>query len=392
MAHLRIAGVVIGLAACISVAASSPRPTASLTIEGDEIQPAAAPVVLKLRVRNTGAARMSYWCSGPGEYPDASDYVATVERVDEAEPPQAIIFTNGQKPGGDGLAMDLRPNRSLTFPVTLGLLAPGRYRITVTGAGSRSNNVLIWPETVSERAFRFEVRHDNELSAARDAEMIARVRANDPFARYLSATWPRRAVRDALVADVTGDDVVAADRAADGLWGDAEPAKVDGPLVARAILKHLKPPPDGCDIGLMTRLTRVSQPVESDELKTAMTKLILARPEGSIRQAAAASLDHVSAKVATKLLELANAGALPITDADQRARHDAALLGAMLELARSADRHERKLAYRALVDFPSNQAALDTLRAGLMDPDPECQSVANTAMGVITKWQATTQP
>jgi hypothetical protein len=391
MAHLRIAGVVVVLAACIS-AAASPRPTASLTIGGDAVQPAGTPIVLKLLIRNTGAARMSYWCSGPGEYPDASDYVATVERVGNSDPPQKLILANGQKPGADGLAIDLAPKRSLEFPATLGPLAPGTYRITVTGAGFASNNVVTWPATVSEMALQFEVRHDNDLSAAWDTKMIARVRANDPFARYLSATWARRAVRDALVADVTGDDVVAADRAADGLWGDAEPAKVDGPLVARLIVKHLKPPPEGCDIGLMTKLTRVSQSVESDELKTAMTQLILARPEGSIRQAAAASLDHVSARVATKLLELANAGALPITDADQRARHDAALLGAMLELARSADVHERKVAYRALVDFPSNQAALDTLRAGLMDPDPGCQSVANTAMGVITKRQATTQP
>lgn len=391
MAHLRIAGVVVGLAACISTAAS-PRPTASLSIRGDAIQPAGTPIVLKLLIRNTGAARMSYWCSGPGEYPDASDYIATVERVGDTDPPQKLILANGQKPGADGLAIDLAPKRSLEFPATLGPLAPGTYRVTVTGAGSASSNVLTWPATVCDIPFQFEVRHDNDLSAARDANTIARVRANEPFARYLSATWPRRAVREALVADLSGDDVVAADRAADGLWGDAEPAKVDGPLVARTILKHLKPPPEGCDIGLMTKLTRVSQSVQSDELKTAMTKLILARPEGSIRQAAAASLDRVSALTATKLLQLPNAGALPMSEAEQRARHDAALLGAMLELARSADRHERKLAYRALVDFSSNQAALDTLRAGLMDPDPECQSVANTAMGIITKRQATTQP
>jgi hypothetical protein len=391
MAHLRIAGVVVGLAACIS-AAASPRPTASLTIVGDPIQPAGTPIVLKLLIRNTGAARMSYWCSGPGEYPDASEYVATVEKIGDIGPHQRLILNNGQKPGADGLAIDLAPKRSLEFPATLGPLAPGTYQIWVTGADFATNNVVTWPATASDVAFQFEVRHDNDLAAAWDSNMIARVRANDPFARYLSATWPRRAVRDALVADVTGDDVVAADRAADGLWGDAAPAKVDGPLVARAILKHLKPPSEGCDIGLMTRLTRASQAVESDDLKTAMTQLILARPEGSIRKAAAASLDRVSALTATKLLELPNAGALPITEAEQRARHDAALLGAMLELARSADRHERKLAYRALVDFPSNQAALDTLRAGLMDPDPECQKVANTAMGVITKRQATTQP
>jgi hypothetical protein len=391
MFHWRIAGVLIGLATCVSVAAS-PTPVASLTIQGDPVQSVGAPVVLNLLIRNTGAARMSYWCCGPGEYPDASDFVAMVARVGDQGLPQRIVLTNGQQPGASGRAMEVGPRRSVEFPVTIGLLLPGSYRITVFGARIDSASVVTWPATSTKKAFEVEVRHDNDLAASRDAQIIKRVRANDPFARYLAATWPRRAVREALVADVTGDDVVAADRAADGLWGDAEPAMVDGPLVARLILKHLQPPPDGCDIGLMTKLTRGSKPLESDDLKYAMAELAFSRPDGSIRQSAAAALARPNEPTVFGAHPTVDLAHVTNTKADQLKRHDSALLGAMLELARSADVHERKLAYRALAEFPASQAALDTIRTGLMDPDPGCQNVANTAMGIIVKRQATTQP
>jgi len=46
----------------------------------------------------------------------------------------------------------------------------------------------------------------------------------------------------------------------------------------------------GVNIGLMTKLTRGSKPLESDDLKYAMAELAFSRPDGSIRQSAAAAL------------------------------------------------------------------------------------------------------
>jgi hypothetical protein len=82
-------------------------------------------------------------------------------------------------------------------------------------------------------------------------------------------------------------------------------------------------------------------------------------------------------------LQFPNAFADIGTEADQRRRHDAALLGAMLDLARSEDAHERKLAYRGLADFVQNPAAAQAVELGLRDPDPECARVAERAMEVI---------
>jgi hypothetical protein len=388
----------MGLFSFMCVAHAQPTvPSAAITISGDPVQPAGAPTIVRLTILNTGHMPISYWCSGPGEYPDAQEYIATV--VGPAGSSQRLVLSNGQHPAGDGRAMDVAPGKSIQFPATLGILAPGAYCLSVDCAeqawgGSGRGAIVTWPATHSTKDYQFEVRPDNELAAAGDAMIVARVRVNDPFARMISATWRRRAVRAALVEDLTGDDIVAADRAADGLWGEADPAKVDGPLVASVILKHIKPPSDECDVGLMTRLTRGTQPLDSEPVKAAMAKLVLARPEGMVRGAAAAALDRPAEKVVTtNLFRLPDANHdLDPADVAQRRLHDAAMLAAMLELARSEDVHERKLAYAALADFPSSQAAVDALRIGQGDLDRECQLIAQHSMNAILRQMATTRP
>jgi hypothetical protein len=364
-----------------------------LTIVGDAVQPAGVPVILQLLIHNTGAARMSYWCSGPGEYPDAADYTATL--MGPEGPVEKIPLANGQHSESDGRSMDVAPGRSIQFPATLGILAPGAYQILIEGVprfgGPRS--VMTWPAVRSSGFFHLEVRHENDLAAARDAQIVARVRADDPFCRFVAAKWPRRGVRDALVADLTGDDIVAADRAADGLWGDADPAKVDGPLVASVILKHLKPPAGECDIGLMTRLTSGSEALDSEPVKAAMAKLVLARSEGIVRRAAASALDRPADTVVTaNRLRLPDANGVNSSEAAQRRRHDAAMLDAMLELARSQDVHERRLAYAALGDLPSSPTVIEALHLGQHDSDGQCQLIAEHSLNLVFQRSATTRP
>lgn len=380
-----------------TIAAGSKEPAASLTISGDPAQPAGAPVIVQIRVHNTGNTKISYWCSGPGEYPDAGDFVASVVGADGACKKIAIL--NGQRPEASGRSMEIAPGRSITFPVTPGILEPGSYRISIDGAeqawdGASGRKVVTWPATHSADVYQLEVRHDNALAAARDARVISRVRSDDPFARFVAAKWPRRAVRKALVEDVSDDDIVAADRAADGLWGNEDPAKVDGPLVASLILKHLQPPADGCDIGLMTRLVGGNEPPDSDVVKSAMAKLVLSRPEGAVRRAASAALDRRdTTDRAARPFQLAGANSdLTGADETQRRAQDAAMVQAIFEMAESEDVHERKLAYTALADYPRNRAAITALLAAQTDPDSECRNVAENAYHEAMKKRSTTRP
>lgn len=394
MGRWRIACAVLGFWGCVFAAqAAAPRePSASLSIDGDAVQPAGAPVILKILIRNCGDVPMSYWCSGPGEYPNALSFIATVSSSDA--PDHQVAPVNGQLNDADGRMIDLPAGRSIQFPITLRILAPGTYRVRIDCPAEVSgpHAIITWPAMRSVNVFQVEVRHDNDLTAARDAHIVAGVRADDPFARFVAANWPSHGVREALVVDVSGDDIVAADRAADGLWGRDDPAKVDGPLVAKLVLKHLHAPGDECDVGLMTRLTQGSHPLESNQLKEAMSKLVLARPEGSIRRLAAAALDRPTDAAAYGSSPTRDLLQIKTPESELLTRHDAVALGAMLELAKSTDVHERKLAYRALANFADRQEAVDAIHAGLADPDPGCQNVANRAMDLVLRHRATTQP
>lgn len=359
------------------------------------MQPANAPVLLELVVRNTGPVPLSYWCGGPGDYPDATEFIATISRTDRPSIPGKSPLSNGQQPDGPGRAFVIAPGRTIRFPAAVRpLLPPGEYDVAVACApvGRMQDGVVkvvTWPAMTSAKAFHVSVRDDAQLLAGRDQNIVAKVRAHDPFARHVATTWPRRPVRAALIKDLTGDDIVAADRAADGLWGDLAPASVDGPLVAEVILKHLQPPKDGtCDIGLMSKLMQRAEdkPAKSLEVRDALAKLALARPDGPVRDRATAALGLHGASVPNELVQAAMAGAAAAPPSPENA-----FLRVLLGLARSADAGERKIAYRRLADFPDDPAALHAVRAGVLDDDAECRKQAEATLTLITR-PSTTQP
>ncbi|HEY2584794.1 MAG TPA: hypothetical protein VGI81_03390 [Tepidisphaeraceae bacterium] len=366
-------------------------PAATLEIQGDPVQPANAPVLLELAVRNTGPAPISYWCAGPGDYPDATDFIATISRTDRPGIPGRSPLSNGQQPDGLGRAVQIAPGRTLRFPAAVRpLLPPGEYDIAVAcdRAGRMQDGVVkvvTWPAMQSARAFHLSVREDPQLLAARDASIVAKVRDHDPFARHVSSTWPRRPVREALIKDLTGDDVVAAGRAAEGLWGDGLPPGIDLPLIARVILKHLDPPKDGtCDIGLMTKLIRAGDPmgVGAAPVRDAVAKLATARIDGPVHERAMAALDLFNRTPPSLTVR-------PAGDSMREGGSD--FLAALIGLSRSADPGERKIAYRRLADFPGEPAAIGAVRGGLLDDDADCRKQAQATLALIER-PSTTQP
>jgi hypothetical protein len=371
-------------------------PAGALEVRGEAVQPANAPVLLELVVRNTGPAPIIYWCAGPGEYPDGAEFTAAIRRTDLRSVPGRSELSNGQHPDGAGRAYEIAPGRALRFPAAVRPpLPPGEYDISVecAAAGTMHDGAVrfvTWPAMRSANAFHVTVRDDPKLLAARDARIVAQVREHDPFARHVASTWPRLPVREELVKDLTGDDIVAADRAADGLWGDRAPAGIDGPLVAKVILKHLQPPKDGtCDIGLMSKLMQREGGIsrESPQVREAIGKLALARPDGPVRDCATAALGLHGTSVPNERVAawLAPGHKLPPPPPDN------AFLNTILGLARSADAAERRVAYRRLVDFPGNPAAIQAARAGLLDKDAEARKQAGTTLAHITR-PADTRP
>jgi CO/xanthine dehydrogenase FAD-binding subunit len=112
-----------------------------------------------------------------------------------------------------------------------------------------------------------------------------------------------------------------------------------------------------------------------------------------VRRAAASALDRPADKVVTAdRFRLPDANGVDSSEVAQRRRHDAAVLDAMLGLAKSQDVHERRLAYAALADFPSSSVAIEALHVGQHDSDGQCQLIAEHSLNLIFQRSATTRP
>jgi hypothetical protein len=376
MDYRRIVLPLIAVLSCVPCGALARQvPAATLDVSADAVQPAGAPVLLTLTVHNTGHEPISYWWGGPGDYPNAGEYLASVSVAGEAKPFLQIALSNGQKTDGAGRTRDVPAGHSVSFPAALTPLPAGRYSISVAGQpdGRIENGVvrfLTWPETLSRQLVTVEIREDEKLAAARDGQTIAKVRTDDPFAKHIASTWSTKAIKDALVADLMGDNIAKADRAADGLWGDKEPTSVDAPIVAKAIIKHLKPGEDECDVGLMAKLLDGISPLESLELQNAVARLLVSRPDGRVRRAA---LSVLNLPLKPKTSETAR------QTVEQTDQHDPAALQSLLQLATSMDPVQRKIGYQLLGDYPENPKAAQAIRAGIQDTDYDahCAAVAS---------------
>lgn len=392
--HLVVIFSMLSWSAC---AAEAHAPAAVLEASADDVQPAGAPILLSLVARNTGGVPISYWCGGPGEYPDAADFAATIWSDAPHAKPMRVPLSNGQHSNDAGAAREVPQGRSVRFPAALPPLPPGVYHVTIDGAaqGRREWKVLraiTWPETRTEQVLRVEVRDDPKLLDARNRWLLDAIRADDPFAQHLSATWPAgEGVRRALVKDLMGDNVVAADRAADGLWGEGSPAESDPAVVAGALVKHLKPREGGCDMGLMDKLLRMKYRPDSTELAAAMVRLATSRNEGTIRRAAIACFDLPQQgpvdRSSTGRFHVRGGESDPVA----RQQHDAAAVAALLQLAGSADPQERKLAIRLLSDYPDSAAAVARIKSAAGDGDRDVRIAAIGALNVVTA-PPTTRP
>jgi len=352
-----------------SLLAANDVSSASLEVTADAVQPAGAPVLLMLTVRNTGKLPLRYWWSGPADYPDALDFVAMVAAGGDTKT-VPIPLLNGQRPDASGHIREISPGRFLHFPVALRPLPPGKYQINVRGYFGGD----AWPAMESGQAITVKIADDGDLLAERDAHVIARVRANDAFAQYVAAKWPRKPVKDALVEDLKGSNVVAADRAAEGLWFGTEPAPEDASIVAEAILHHLHEPDDDCDLGLISKLLGASHKSASGELRSAVDRLANTRSEGRVRDAAVTASNLLSAqptKTGKRPAQDGGAG----NDPGQIAR-----LAALRAMLKSRDPSEREFACCALADFPESEAAVNDLRRAEFDVDFNVRNAARASL------------
>ena len=371
----------IGLLMALSCAAA-PLPSASLEIAGDPVQPADSPILLTLTVHNTGRVPISYWWTGPGDYPDADAFSAFVSGDGTAGIPLAMELVNGQYREGSGRRRDVPAGQSITFPVAMTSQPPGKYKIEIWGEadGRRVNGalkVMSWPPTHSVKPISVEVREGAGPEHHRDEVVLAGVRANDAFYQYVSAMWPRVAVRKSLLTDLIGGNIVAADRAAEGLFAGGPVPPLDEAILAEGIIAHLNRPADVTDDGLMDKLLWAAREARSAPVTNALVRLMKSRKN-----------EHTYNDV---LAVLARRVAAPKTGYDIGAFHvgpentspDPGALEGYLALASTSDPHARTVAFEALGNYPESAEARKALLVGQTDANAVARAAAINALSRI---------
>jgi hypothetical protein len=355
-------------------------PSAMLTVTAPAVHPAGSPVILNLQVYNNGFNSIGYWSGGPGEYPDAQDFVATVAiRNGPQATRKEVKLANGQQhTGPEGRMRWIVPGQLMRVPAILPPMAVGSYEIDVRceADGPRQDDVIrkvIWPAMHELKPLRIEIRDDRELADLRDNEVIAGVRSADAFSNFLAATFPSPAVKSALVEDLMSPSPITVERAMDGLWLGDPVEEADVPLVAKAIQQHLKPPDDSVDYAMMERLICSLGHNRSTTAIEAVAKAAAART-GRVHDIAVAALGKM--KYPTSIAR--HPAPLPPEQYDQNAIH------ALIKLSRSMGAPERKLAFALLAEYPKSLEAAAAIRYGTTDPNPEVQEVARQSLNHIT--------
>jgi hypothetical protein len=283
-----------------------------------------------------------------------------------------IKLRNGQDSSGAGRTRLIMPGSSVRFPASLASPLTGNYRIWIS-ASANSN----WPSMRAIHAALIEVRNDPMLSSARQSELLARVRNNDHFAQFVARAFPTETVTESLRKDLVGNDVIAAERAMDGLWAEDNPPPDAGDVVAQAITAHVDPPRDDFDFALMDRLLGMASHYNTAEIQQSVARAAAARSEGRVHQVAIRVLDR---------LQVSGSQPLPQNPAAITA-NDQAELDALVSLARSLDPQARRIAYRALSKFPANPQAIAALRAGTADTDENARLFVHQSLNLVTPSQ-----
>ena len=175
-------------------------PSLAVSIHASAIQPADYPVVIALNLTGTDKGPFSYWCGGPGIYPNANIFTAQV--TDAKGQTQSINLENGQYSMGSGRDHEIKPGEVMEVPASLGLLTAGIYHIQV-GTG---------PE------MKVEVKNDFTLSEKRSQEILSGIHHDDPFQQFIGIHYHLKAIVDALQNDITGSDVALAEKAAQAFY------------------------------------------------------------------------------------------------------------------------------------------------------------------------------
>lgn len=404
-AILTLAWLSVAAAQPASTPTSDTEPIASLSVAVDGPLLANFPVQLKLTIKNHGEIPMSYWCAGPGDYPSAYPFAATI--TDATGTTRKVPLHNGQGMEGSGTDYEITDTQSL--PAAFDPLPPGTYRLRVlwipryfcagdpeTGrrAAAEVLTKLHGDDELSKglsalgsRPFIIRVEENPAAVVAAEKQLLARAE-NDPFARHVAESYGispdvTRWLRQLLGGPLWGLE------AASRLQGVIRLPPGGAEILKHAAIKHCRPPVDEANANLLREISLVARNVGSDEALEVVAIIVSADVGPYASKMAFCDLTQFrQKKVEDVLLALAAKKGTPVYwDAVRELgiRGNPAALAPLLEALKDNDPARRADAAFALGGLKHIPAAHDALVAALNDSDPRVRERAKSALGLAPR-------
>jgi hypothetical protein len=370
-----------------AAAADDALPKARLAVRVyDNYAVAGLPVILRLSVTNTGRVPFHYWCGGPDRYPPAGEFVATVEGTDGEA--REVPLSNGQYTQGSGSLVWVEPGQTVWLPATIDSLPPGRYTIRTVRCEEQGyfpvpNGPMkvTWPTVASAVGLTVKVRKDPTRYDQIVAELLARTRANDPFAQHVATEFRVAQVIKAMMADLGSDDQ-AAGTAARVLFMLRDP-KPDGlgDTLKRAVVRRLRA--DESDRDVLSLLSSLAEQEGSDASLDSVLAIVL--EPGAVERSRYVLQDLFNFKQARATEALRKFVAHPDSGVRFTAavglskRRDPAAVPVLVAASREPGHPDRTHAFYRLEDYPDDPRAVAAIEAGARDPD---EAVRRSAISV----------
>lgn len=168
----------------------------SISVQAEGVQPAGYPVVVMLKLTAIGKTPFTYWCGGPGNYPNVD--IFPTKLTDDKGGEKRVKLANGQYEMGSGGDEEIKPSQTMDVPASLGLLPVGSYSIQV-GDG---------------KAVKVEVKEDAQLAEKRKKDIVSEIHKGDPFQQFVTREYSLKPAIEVLQDDMMGNDLAAAENAA----------------------------------------------------------------------------------------------------------------------------------------------------------------------------------
>ena len=345
-------------------------PQTKTDVDANPEQPAGAPILLTLKLTNTGGWPFRYAIDvGSVDYPSARLF--RLRMTDSKGKVREVPMANdsGVDLVGSHIfeSRSILPGQSISFPAVIGPLVPGKYTIEIRG-GKRAE---------------ITVKEDAKLGQKWDQQILEKVYKGDSFALFVAGRYLTKGLMATLLDELSSNDSEVANRAADILAQVPRlPADSSQPIT-RALTKQLvlANQRGAYEIGILSHLVLLASRAGTDEALEAVLKL--AEIE-NLRKEAVFALGNFKQEKAIRQLRAY------LKDKDEEIRFHAAhqladqdhreALPILLGIALDPNSQWRSSAIPLLVKFPDDPRVEQAMQKCLGDPDNSVNMMAELAL------------